>query len=408
MSEIYAQLRDNSLVSGGTGGLGVLMGLYADELDYYGTPVGSVGQFYNHTILSTNEQVSSFWNSSYSIIYGCNAILQGLEKSTKLSLEDIEPLQGEALAIRSLTHFNLARLFGDIPYITTTDYTVNSTVSRLPIQEVLEYIVNDILEARSLLPEENFIGNHIYVDGTVATALLAKVYLETEQWQLAIEATTMLIEDGPFELGENVENVFLKNSPATIWQLKPREGNNTMEGQTFIFTVGPPPFAALRPEFVGAFEPMDTRRDLWIGEVTNGSDTWYYPNKYKLNTPGRSEEFSIVFRLAEMYLIRAEARAHLGILSEAKNDLNAVRQRASLPPITATSQEEILNAIATEVFHEFFSEHGLRWFNLTRTSNATETLLPIKPAWQPTDVLLPIPQSELLANPNLLPQNPGY
>ena len=113
-------------------------------------------------------------------------------------------------------------------------------------------------------------------------------------------------------------------------------------------------------------------------------------------------------RLAEIYLIRAEARAQLGTLSGAQTDLNAVRQRANLPPTTASSQEALLDAIATETLHEFFTEQGTRWFNLVRTSKASETLQPIKPAWQPTDVLLPVPQAELLANPNLQPQNPGY
>lgn len=409
LAQVYAQLRDNSPVNGGPSGLGVLMGLYADELNYYGAPVGPVGQFYNHTVLPTNVQLSSFWNSSYSLIYGCNAILEGLEKSTNLSVDDIEPLKGEALVLRSFAHFNLARLFGDIPYITTTDYVVNSTVSRLAKQQALQNLITDIIEARPLLPEEDFTGEHIYVDRAVATALLAKLYLETEQWQMAADAASLLIENGSYLLGDNVEGVFLNNSLATIWQLKPREGNNTAEGQAFIFEFGPPPFVALRPEFVNDFEPADARREFWIGEVTDGSETWYYPNKYKLNSPtDSSEEYSIVMRLAEIYLIRAESRAQLGSLSGAQSDLNAVRQRANLPPTTASSQEALLDAIATETLHEFFTEQGTRWFNLVRTSKASETLQPIKPAWQPTDVLLPVPQAELLANPNLQPQNPGY
>ncbi|MDO5969574.1 RagB/SusD family nutrient uptake outer membrane protein, partial [Flavivirga aquimarina] len=121
-----------------------------------------------------------------------------------------------------------------------------------------------------------------------------------------------------------------------------------------------------------------------------------------------SEEYPVVFRLAEQYLIRAEARAELGKISEAQSDLNVIRNRAGLGNTTASTKEALRDAILDERQVELFTERGHRWFDLKRRGEAADVLAPLKPSWQDTDVLFPIPESELLLNPNLLPQNDGY
>lgn len=409
LADVYTKMRDESALSGSTSSQSVLLGLYADELDFYQEPFGSSGQFYNHTVLTTNSNVFEFWSQSYKIIYGCNAILEGLEKSATLTPEQQEPFRGEALFVRAYMHYNLTQLFGNIPYITTTDYRINSTVSRIPQSEVYAKITSDVSESISLLPGEDISGEHIYPDKAVGAVLLAKVYFALEQWQLALDACNLIINNGNYILGDGIENVFSKESPSTIWQLKSVEGNNTASGQAFIFESGPPPFVSLSQEFVNSFEANDARRTIWIGEVSDNSQTWYFPFKYKQNEPsGSSLEYNILFRLAEIYLMRAEARIHLGLLVEAQADLNAVRQRAALEDTMATTVEDLLAATLAEKRHEFFTEHGLRWFDLVRTGKTDEVLAPIKPSWKPTDILLPIPQSELLINQKLAPQNPGY
>ena len=123
---------------------------------------------------------------------------------------------------------------------------------------------------------------------------------------------------------------------------------------------------------------------------------------------GSGNEYSILLRLAEQYLIRAEARLYLGDLDGAKTDLNLIRNRAALPPITTNIEDELKLAIENERRHELFTEQGHRWFDLKRTARANEILGPIKPNWHNTDILLPIPETELNLNPNLQPQNPGY
>jgi len=93
-------------------------------------------------------------------------------------------------------------------------------------------------------------------------------------------------------------------------------------------------------------------------------------------------------------------------------DIDEIRQRAGLPLISETNpgigQAQLLDAIFHERRVELFTEWGHRWFDLKRTGRASSILQGLKPGWKDTDILLPIPESELLLNPNLNPQNPGY
>ena len=98
----------------------------------------------------------------------------------------------------------------------------------------------------------------------------------------------------------------------------------------------------------------------------------------------------------------------LGNLTGARSDLNTIRSRAGLPNSTANTGDELFSAILAERRIELFAEQGHRWFDLKRSGKATEVLGGLKPNWEETDVLLPVPESELDTNPNLLPQNQGY
>jgi hypothetical protein len=120
------------------------------------------------------------------------------------------------------------------------------------------------------------------------------------------------------------------------------------------------------------------------------------------NTTSTSTDPSYVIRIAELYLIRAEARAQQNNLSGALADLNAVRNRAGVPNSTAATQADILLAIENENSVEFaFEPH--RWFDLVRTGRAGAVLgLTNQDYW-----LFPIPLSDVLSDPDVT-QNPGY
>lgn len=408
---LYGSLRDNVLLTGGFNGMSVLMGFYADELDYYGMPGQSEEAFYNHQIVASDASVKYVWNGTYNLIYMCNSAIEGIDGSQNLSSEVKDQLKGEALFIRALTHFYLVNLFGDIPYITTTDYLTNKVVSRMTTDLVYENILNDLAGAKTLLTEEYVSEERIRANKYAVSALMSRVYLYLERWQESESESSFLISASMvFELESDVSEEFLKESKSAILQLKPKnEGDNTQEASVFLFTSGPPINMAIRPEIVEAFDPGDLRRQIWIKEITEESETWYAPFKYRQReNSGVSQEYSIVLRLAEQYLIRAEARARTGDLPGATEDLNTIRSRAGLPGTTATTETGIIQAVLNERMFELFTEQGHRWFDLKRTGKAEEILAPLKPNWESADVLFPVPEAELLLNPKLLPQNPGY
>lgn len=390
LRSIYSDMRNSGIVSG----LSRQMGLYADELDLFNLQ----SAMYDHTVLATNGG-PGWWSSTYNTIYAANSVVEGVENSTILSIEDTNQLKGEALFIRAFLHTLLVQVYGPVPYIKTTDYTINTTVSRMSVDEVYSHIITDLLEAEELLSDD-ISGERVRAYDKVAESLLARVYLYTGQWELAEEKAGNVISN--FVLEPDLNAVFLKNSPETIWQFKPiLDGVNTDDGTQFILSNN----IGLSTSITGAFEANDQRAISWVGGTIGG----YYPFKYKEATStSTSVEYPIIFRLAEQYLIRAEARAQQEEITEAQSDLNIIRNRAGLPNTTATSKEDLLDAILNECLVELFTEHGHRWFDLVRTGKAAEVIGAIKLGWKDTDVLLPIPESEILLNPNLLPQNDGY
>ncbi len=410
MTQVYANMRDAGIFTGKTSGLSHLFGNYTDELDFYGNPQDGTVPFYNNVVLPSSSNVQSLWNSSYNQIYGANAVLEGVTKSVKLSAEDRNQLLGEALFTRALIHFYLTNVFGSIPYVKTTDYHKNISITKESTEVIYSYCIADLQQSITLLPEDYLTEDRTRPNKFAARALLSRVYLYTQQWNEASnEASSLLNNTSLYLFESDLNSIFLKESTSTIWQFAPGAiVSNTLEARTFIFSLGPPPLSALSTTLVNAFPIGDQRKLKWISSVSNGSSTWYYPAKYKNKTAGTSTEYSIVLRLSEMYLIRAEARAHAGDLIGSKEDLNKIRNTAGLGNTTAITQAEILNAILNERQLEFFTEFGHRFFDLKRFNSLDSALSGTKNGWNTFENLLPIPKSELVLNPNLNPQNTGY
>ncbi|SEB00757.1 SusD family protein [Flavobacterium gillisiae] len=411
MANVFAQMRDNGMLTGKTTGIQKEMGLYADELTWYGNSAQSSANFFTNTLIPTHPTLATWWNNSYSQIYAANAVIEGVAASTKLLQADKEQLTGEAKFARAFLHFYVLQLWGNVPYITGTDYTYNSMVKRLPTAEVYAKIIEDLESAIKLLPEEYISQTRVRPNSYVAQALLARVYLYAGMWpEAANSASAVLNKTDIYTWVTELNAVFLKGSSATIWQYAPRTPTrNTDEGTTYIFNGGPPNSVALTNSLVNAFEANDQRKAKWIRSISKGSITWYHAYKYKKTGSNSPQvEFSIVLRLAEMYLIRSEARARQGELSNAKDDLNLIRNTAGLGNTSAVTQDEILAAILHERQVELFSEFGHRFFDLRRFDALDRTLSGVKADWNNTDNLLPLPQTELNLNPNIGPQNPGY
>lgn len=409
MANIFYELREKGMVSGSFGVMTALS-IYSDEMDYYGTN-SNYAELYLHDVTSSNRVLLGWWTHAFSLIYSVNDIIQGVKASEGLTKDEKDRFMGQALFVRAYIHSILVSLFGDVPYISTTDYVKNNRVSRLSSQEVYTKVIDDLVLAVKLLEDQDELtSERILPDHNAAKALLSRMYLYTKNWELAEEMSSKLI--GSFDLEMDLDRVFLKESQGTIWQIKPGEDpRNTQEANQLIIQSIPGQTYALTDEFLRAFEPGDQRFVHWVDSLQdpNNRTTLYYAHKYKARFKElESLEYSIVFRLAEQFLIRAEARAHLENNSGALADLNRIRNRAELNDISFDSQNDLLDAILQERRVELFTERGHRWFDLKRMDRADEILGTLKTGWKLTDMLFPIPENELEMNPNLLPQNPGY
>jgi hypothetical protein len=403
---LYAQLRSSGFTIGST----LYLGLAADEIINTASSL-TADPFKTNSLLANNGIVlGSFWTPAYQNIYRANAIIEGLNASTSLTDSLKKQLEGEALVVRAFLYFYLVNLFGDVPLIATTNYAVNATVPRTQSNEVYDRIINDLTQAKVKLKAFYSGLNRGRINRWAASTLLARVYLYMGLSAQAESEATEVIASNSYSLEPSPNTVFLNSSKETIWQLISDNGN-TPDGSTFI-----PSSATARPPYVlttsllGSFEANDKRRSNWVdsNKVGNPTVVYYYPKKYKARTATPIVEYPIVFRLAELFLIRAEARNNQGKNSAAQSDLNIIRTRAGLPNTPATTQEALSKAIAQERRIELFEEWGQRWLDLKRTKQLASVLQIEKGAnWQSTDSLFPIPESQLLLNVNLN-QNPGY
>jgi len=335
-------------------------------------------------------------------------------------------LVGEAKFMRAFLNFYAVNLYGDIPIVTSTDYNVNNVIKRSPATAVYQAIIADLIAAQAVLTDDyRDAGNlstteKIRPNKTAATALLARAYLYAGDYQDAEIQATAVIGNSNYNLLQDMNQAFLKNSAEAIWQLASANPSitNTLDAYWFVLksTPGIGNHVTLSTYLLNAFEVGDTRKINWVGTYKKGATTYYYAYKYKNNqaTGAVPTEYLMILRLAEQFLIRAEARAQLGE-SNAVSDLNTIRNRAGLANYAgATDKASLLTAILHERQVELFSEWGHRWFDLKRTGTlntvmggATGVCAAKGGTWNSNDALLPIPLSEIQINPNLT-QNAGY
>jgi hypothetical protein len=405
---IYAQMNVSNAAFLGNGLITMMAGMSADELQYF--PSTDLQPFVTNQLLSSTAQVSSLWSSGYQYLYYANAAIEGLTASTALTTSVKSRLLGEAKVIRAFNLFYLTNLYGDVPLVTSTDFQVNATLGRAPQATVYQTLISDLIDAETLLPTTYATtGEKTRPNKWAATALLARAYLYTQDWANAEARATSLISTGGYTLTDDPNNVFLKNSTEAIWQLAPVVANvNTYVGALSIPSANSNPLYYFTDDAPTAFEATDKRQSAWVRSYAYQGKTYNYPYKYKVKSNATVTEYLMMFRLAEQYLIRAEARVQQGNLTGAVADLNVLRSRAGLTALTTTlDKATLLLAVEQERRVELIAEWGHRWFDLKRTNRANAVLGAKKTTWKSTAALYPVPQSEGLANPNLT-QNPGY
>lgn len=405
---IYSEMINNAqqFTSGFTT---LYAGLSADELEYY-TP-GQLDEFRANEITEQNHSnlTNYFWAPAYKFIYSANLAIEQLEISTTLSPATRDQLLGEAKFTRAFCYFYLTQFFGDVPLVLSSDYRQNSQLSRTGTQQLYEQIIQDLTEAKAKLPALYPTADRARPNKWAATALLARTYLYLQNWEGAEREAGAVIQSGMYTLAP-LEETFGKTSPETIWQLTP---GNPFIGTWEAFYILPPspsstPTYMVTKELLSSFEADDKRKTTWIQSRTFENTPIHYPAKYKHYPTGAPvTEAYIVLRLAEQYLIRAEARLAQHKIEAAKADLDLLRQRAGLPLITAQDPAAMFQSVVKERQVELFAEWGHRWLDTKRLGIAQAIFGNQKPSWQPTDVLWPIPLDQINLNPALV-QNPGY
>lgn len=385
-------------------------GLSADELYYYSS--GLNDEFAKNEITEANHYTidNAFWKPAYKNIYAANLAIEKLEGSQAISSTLKKQLIGEAKFIRAFCYFHLVNLFGDVPLIISSNYQSAAKTPRIPTAEVYTQIIKDLIDAKLLLSTNYTSSEKVRPNKWTAVALLARCYLYTESWREAEMEASAIITSGQYSLESNLNNVFLKNNAEAIWQLMPvRPGYNTYEGLEILpASIYASPTYIITPTLLLSFEISDNRKIAWIKSRIFNNDTINYPYKYKILNGTVLNEYYTVFRLAEQYLIRAEAEINQNKILEAQADINRIRNRAGLSNTSANDISLLKVAIEKERRAELFSEWAHRWFDLKRTGQANNVLSILKgDTWQVTDLLWPIPKPEINLNPFLI-QNPGY
>jgi hypothetical protein len=422
---IYSQMWNNAE----SWSMAQSMGTYGDELQSYSTQL-NWDQLYTNSLQAITGPGP--WVDYYQYIYDANSVISGLQTTIGASAAVKQQLTGEALFVRAFCHIYLTNIYGDVPLVLTTNYAVNGIITRTPRLQVMQQVITDLQNAKSML-------NNNYVDGSDttittervrptkagATALLARAYLylgdyskNSSYYAKADSAASAVIANSQYSLSP-LSGVFLKNSSEAIWQLQTvsTAGVDTYDGDFFILTGAPSTVngesTTISSQLQNSFEPGDQRFADWIGSITEGTNIYYFPYKYKVGNALENQEYTMVLRLGEQYLIRAEARVHEGNLTGATSDLNIIRNRAGLSNTTAASATDLATAILHERQVELFTEWGARWFDLVRTGNANNVMSVVCPlkggTWSSSgyQLLFPIPQADRTADPNLT-QNLGY
>ncbi len=384
-------------------------------------------EFYNKQATTTNGYVEFTWTEAYRLINTCNTLLQD-EVITLLDDEDTDLVRGEALFLRGWTIFEMTRLFGlpyepgqansqpGIPLVLTATKDVSEAVpvARNTVGECYEQAIEDLTTARGLLPELN----GVYASSLTASAVLARLYLHAGNFRSAATEASRVIESGYFGLTDTPLKAF-NNSENTIEDIFAIQMNINSD------IAWPPVMYAslagagrgdyeIQPSFLGRFDPSDLRgryqEDTQDGYTIDNITMMYYKgvgtilNSGGINTAkwGNYYRNIPVIRLAEMYLIRAEANFEDPGVDVGPNtpreDINVIRSRANAPlyPMDIT-RDQIREERYLELCWEGHRLHDLKRWKKTIGGYA----------YNAGNLILPVPFREMEVN-DLLEQNSWY
>lgn len=404
------------LASAGYYGEGYVTLGYFPSGDIKNLTTGGAANLVNVNFRADDTNFNTEWSAIYITINRANNVISKVPKvqDPLLTQQLKDQYVGEAKFIRALAYFDLARAWGGVQIVLepTTSLENRREVKRSTLNETYAQVLKDLEDAEQLLPNTL---NRIRATKRTVWALRARLHLYKKEWALAEEYATKLINlSSDYTLVKPYSAWFAGNAVGTsesVFELEYSAINpSAIRAQMQHPTNGGTYRYAPNDRFVQLLNDptISGGRKALIGSVTQGGTTIWFGNLY-YRLPATDPAY--IFRIAELYLIRAEARAHLDNLSATTGalfDLNKVRERAEILPSTAVTQADILLAIENERRVEFaFEAH--RWFDLARTGRAKAVLEALDQNTHVEDYeyLFPIPITQIQLDHSLDP-NPGY
>lgn len=396
--------------------------------------------FEQFTVNDRTATLESTWMNYYKLISRTNSVLAKIEGKDPAVITNKDRHIGEAKFMRALAYFDLVRIYGDVPAI-TTEVTVAESykAGRTKVDDIYNnIIIKDLLDAEAKLPAK-YTGVDVgRATKGAAKALLGKVYLTRKDFAKA-ETKLQEVTTLGYALLPNYKDLwdYTKNEHHSeyIFDIEFEEG--IQEGSSYTHQFVPAWLTltdyygikggqaqsdgASTPGFYAAFDPSDKRRDINVqyGLTINGVYTPIpttqiqasksYSMKYI--TPVASSNDSRanwkVIRYADVLLMYAEALNENGKTSLAQDQLNLVHVRAGLPAFSGLTQSDAREKIYLERRLELCLE-GHRWFDLVRTGRALSTMQSSGMKAYMTVFPIPLSQIQIINNPTIFPQNSGY
>lgn len=378
---------------------------------------------YDGMAVNSQDSHLSFWNTAYLTINEANFVISGSEEVEDVPQSTRDRLRGEGLFQRGHAYFDLARTYGYEPGREVNDFTESVILRTEPTRDlgdadlrarssnvdVYNQAVSDLEEAADLLSESD--RGVYYANYAAANALLARIHLYLENWDEAINYADIALAATNAEL-DDTEEAFMDNpfdqSPPnseSIYELAIDPVEESLGSNVGLCPyTNPRHWHDVTPSdnLLDIFEEDDYRNHLFAV----ADDGFPYTLKWNCST-GNVDDNVPLIRVAELYLIKAEAHAELDQIAPALDNLETLQTARGLSPFVSADTDEIIEEIMVERRRELNFE-GHRFFDLKRramdiTKQAAATTVP----YDDFRILSPIPQSQVDNNPNLNP-NPGY
>jgi len=363
---------------------------------------------------SANASVAALWGAIYNTVYIANFIMERLPEVSGVPAAQRDQVMGTAHFLRGYAYFIALYTFGGVPEVITTDIETNRNIPRASDADILTLIIDDYNEALGLVPEEPV--NAAFVGEFAVRAAFARLHLYLGNWSDAEQFSTDVIDSELYELETDfsslVEEDFTNEAILEVgYTLADDPGTSTNFGLNNLFVGRREIIPSNQVVVALASSESGDRFSSMTFDLSNlnGTDNGWSVAKY--GTADADNNNVVVFRLAEMYLIRAEARAqqdNVTGINSAQTDINMLRDRANAPTVPSVSKSQMIQLIEEERRYELAFE-GHRWYDLVRTGRASQVMPVFSVNWRDDFELWPIPQREIQNNPALVGnQNPGY